>query len=195
MSNLTAAASSFPKIIATSTQRFFGIIGHGPFDTCGPLFNRLTEIATSSTHGDQPLLALPGVKRAMLVLCDVPTTAKEDLEWAVALFMPSPEYDHVPVPPDGSLQEIIVPGHDRVATTLYRGPYQGLPTAWNDLCFEYIPSQGGLQRTKGSPQHVHYEIYVKACDDDDDSQQPETQLFCPVQDIIVDVAADAKSSD
>lgn len=172
-----SASTAFPKIIATSSQRFFGIVGHGPFDTCGPIFAKLTKIATASQ-----VLALPGVQRAMLVLCDVPTTAKEDLEWAVALSMPE-HHSQVAVP-DG-LQEIIVPAQDRVATTVHCGPYQGLPKAWGNLCFQWIPSQN-LLPMKGSREHVHYEIYIKACADDTenngDEQQLETQLFCPVQD-------------
>lgn len=172
--------SAFPKIIATLSQRFFGIVGHGPFETCGPLFAKLTEIATASQ-----ILVLPGVQRAMLVLCDVPTTAKEDLEWAVALSMPE-AHSQVAVPK--GLEEIFAPGQDRVATTVHRGPYQDLPKAWGNLCHQWIPSQN-LQPVKGSREHVHYEIYVKACADDtenngdDDDQQLETHLFCPVQDV------------
>lgn len=175
----TCSAAAFPKIIATSTQRFFGITGHGPFDTCGPLFSKLTNVA--KTH---QLLALPGVKTAMLVLCDVPTTDKQDLEWAVALCMPE-EHSHVSVPEE--LEEIVVPGHDRVATSIHHGPYQGLPKAWGTLCQTWIPLQN-LQPMKGSREHVHYEIYIKAYGDfengdDCDEQQLETQLFCPVQDV------------
>ncbi|KAG7342494.1 GyrI-like small molecule binding domain containing protein [Nitzschia inconspicua] len=167
----SASSSVFPKIISTTTQRFFGIVGHGPFDTCGPLFTKLTDIAKQ-----QKLFSLEGVKRAMLVLCDVPTTDKEDLEWAVSLLIPE-QHKTVTVPE--GLEEIIVPGHARVATTLLVGPYEGLPKAWGNLVMEWIPSQG-LKPITGSRQAVHYEVYVKACEDGHDPS--ETQLYCPVQD-------------
>ncbi|KAG7363691.1 GyrI-like small molecule binding domain containing protein [Nitzschia inconspicua] len=170
-STSSSASSVFPKIISTTTQRFFGIVGHGPFDTCGPLFNKLTDIAKQ-----QQLFSLEGVKRAMLVLCHVPTTDKEDLEWAVSLLIPE-QHKELKVP-DG-LEEIIVPGHARVATSLLVGPYEELPKAWGSLVMEWIPSQG-LKPIEGSRQAVQYEVYAKAREDGHDP--PETQLYCPVQD-------------
>ena len=111
----------------------------------------------------------------MLVLCDVPTTDKADLEWAVAVLIPQDEENkkETLLVPTG-LQEILVPGR-RCATTMYVGPYDGLPKAWGQLCMEWVPSQN-LMPMKGSYDNVHYEVYVKW-----EGDSPETQLYCPIQ--------------
>jgi DNA gyrase inhibitor GyrI len=162
----------FPKIIQTSTQRFFGIKGRGPFDTCGKFFDELNDIVKSSSE----LSALNTVlKHAMLVLCDVPTTDKENLEWAVAVLIPP---DQAELKVLTGLEEIIVPGR-RCATTMHCGPYEGLPKAWGQLCMEWIPSQGNLMPMHGSYENVHYEVYEQGCWNG--AKEFETQLFCPVQ--------------
>jgi DNA gyrase inhibitor GyrI len=171
-SSLPPTLSSFPKIIQTSTQRFLGIKGLGPFDSCGPLFTELEDTIKRSSELAE-LNAL--LKRAMLVLCDVPTTDKESLEWAVAVLIPP---EHAKLSVLNGLEEFIVPGR-RCATTMHYGPYEGLPKAWGQLCMEWIPSQGNLMPMHGSNENVHYEIYEKGFWNG--SKELETQLFCPVQ--------------
>lgn len=100
-------------------QRFVGLKGSGPFDACGKLFQRLGQVAQQNSLHTQP--------KAMLVLCDVPTTAKENLEWAVAILM---EDNNQEVATPNELEEIMVPAQARVATTMYQGDYSGLPLAW-----------------------------------------------------------------
>ena len=117
-----------------------------------------------------------GSKQAMLVLCDVPKTEKPDLVWACAALIP----DNDVTLPQG-LEEIIVPGK-RCATTIHRGAYEGLPAAWGDLCMKWVPSQN-LKPAEGSRENVHYEVYVKGCADGTKTEDLETQLFCPVEDM------------
>jgi predicted transcriptional regulator YdeE len=164
----------FPKIIQTSSQRFFGIKGRGPFETCDPLFNQLDDIIKASSDL-APHDAL--LKRAMLYLCNCSTTDKEDLEWAVAALIPPPDHDAELLSVPNGLEEIIVPGR-RCATTMHCGPYEGLPKSWGHLCMEWIPSQNLMPMT-GSYENVHFEIYEKGCWNG--SKELETQLYCPVQ--------------
>lgn len=109
----------------------------------------------------------------MLVLCNVPTTDKEDLEWAVTALIPPPEQGaELLSVPNGS-EEIIVPGR-HCATTMHCGPYEGLPKAWGQFCMEWIPSQNLVPMT-GSYENVHFEIYEKGCWNG--FKEFETQLF------------------
>jgi PhnB protein len=151
----------FPKIVECPTQRFFGITGKGPFDTCGPKFNELHEIARKN--------GLEKNKGAMLVLCDVPNTEKHDLVWACSLLI---EDSSTPLPE--GLEEIMVPGR-RCATTIHHGGYEGLPKSWGDLCMNWVPAQG-LKPAVGSRDNVHYEVYIDCSKED-----LKTQLFCPLE--------------
>lgn len=168
-----AMTSTFPKLVQCKTQRFFGIIGKGPFDTCGPTFGKLNEILQASGLAAQ---LGEGSKQAMLVLCDVPKTDKADLVWACATLIPDKNGSDKNLSLPQGLEEIIVPGK-RCATTVHRGGYEGLPTAWGDLCMKWVPSQN-LKPAAGSRENVHYEVYMNMNKDN-----METQLFCPVEDM------------
>ncbi|CAB9521348.1 expressed unknown protein [Seminavis robusta] len=164
-----------PKIIETATRKFWGIVGHGPFDACGPLFKRLGVIKKETFSNTK-------IDFAMLVLCDVPNTSKDDLVWAAAMVIP-PEKEAKSKGgkvPDG-LEEIVVAGH-RCATMMHHGGYDGLPKSWGKLCMEWIPSQK-MCPSKGSRECPHYEIYLNDCSKGEAIKQEDlvTQLFAPVE--------------
>ena len=156
------------KIIDTEPQRFFAIVGHGPFDTCGPKFEELSKIAKK-----EGLFESETNKMAMLVLCNVPTTEKPDLVWACGIRVESGKEM-----PEG-LEEIIVPGR-KCATAIHKGGYEGLPKSWGNLCMKWIPSQN-LCPAKGSRECPHFEVYLNSCATGTKTEDLETQLFCPVE--------------
>ena len=108
----------------------------------------------------------------MLVLCDVPNTAKKDLDWAVAVLV-----DEKVEVPEG-LEEIVIPAN-KFATAIHRG-FDGLPQSWGKLCNTWVPSQG-LKPAKGSRELVHFEVYLNWKDSSEGNKDEFlTQIFCPV---------------
>mmetsp|Transcript_9194 Transcript_9194/g.18505 ORF Transcript_9194/g.18505 Transcript_9194/m.18505 type:complete len:187 (-) Transcript_9194:274-834(-) len=158
----TTVASEVPTVVDMPERRFWALMGHGPFHTCGSTFAKLDVLAKEAGLSEQA--------SAMLVLCDVPHTAKEDLVWACGIHIMDDGTEHGHSAPQ-EMVELKVPA-GKYATVLYRGEYAGLPKAWGNLCHKWIPSQGLSPRT-GTRDMPHYEVYL--------SMDPmETQLFCPV---------------
>ena len=159
-----------PKVVDCEVQRFLGIIGKGPFDTCGAQFQKLSKIAA-----DANLFQKPNAKMSMLVLCDVPNTEKVDLVWATAIRVPS-KLENIP---DG-LEEIVAPA-GKFATTIHKGGYEGLPKAWGNLCHNWMPSHN-LKPAKGSRKCIHYEVYLNDCSDGTTNKEDlVTRIYAPVE--------------
>lgn len=160
-----ATASEVPMVVDMPESRFWALMGHGPFHTCGSIFAKLDGAAKKAG------LSESFGKTAMLVLCDVPNTAREDLVWACGIAVWDKDTMDKGPPVDSEMVEIKVPA-GKYATVLHRGEYTGLPKAWGDLCTKWIPSQG-LSPCTGARDMPHYEVYL--------SMDPmETQLYCPV---------------
>jgi len=166
----TTIATEVPMVVEMPERHFWALEGNGPFDTCGKQFGKLGQIAKEK--------GLSKHKTSMLVLCDVPHTAKEDLVWACGILMT--DDDDVKNPPNDEMIAVKIP-KGKYATILHKGDYAGLPKSWGNLCMTWIPSQGLCPR-KGSRDMPHYEVYLKNdMGPDDPKENLETQLFCPVE--------------
>lgn len=158
-----------PKIVQSETQRFLAIMGRGPFETCGEKFRKLADVATK-----EGLVQTDLNQMAMLVLCDVRNTEKDDLEWACGLRVPTTQTTNVPE----GLEEIVVMGR-RCVTALHKGSYSTVARRWGGLCMQWIPSQN-LKPATGSRDCPHFEVYLNNPTDVKEEDLL-TQLYCPIE--------------
>jgi AraC family transcriptional regulator len=119
--------------------RIAGIRHIGPYQEIGQAFGRIGGMLKGPPPAGSQMIA---------VYHDDPaTTASDQLRSEAAITLP----DGAPNP-DGLIEQRVPAG--RYAYTLHKGPYDGLPAAWEALKTEWLPASG--QRMG----HPSYEVYL-----------------------------------
>ena len=126
-------------IVDQPELRIAGIRHIGPYQQIGQSFGRIGGML----KGPPPA----GAHMIALFHDDPAKTAPDRLRSDAALILPPGAST-----PDGLIEQRVPAG--RYAKTVHEGGYEGLPSTWNALKTEWLPSSGH------SMGHPSYEIYL-----------------------------------
>jgi AraC family transcriptional regulator len=134
----------------------------GPYQTCQPAWDKLC--AWAATH---PMFG-PGTRALGVSHDDPDVTPPEKLRYDACLTVSQP------VQPEGEVGVMTI-GGGRYATTVHRGPFEGLTQTYAELCGQWVPQNG--HEIRSAPC---FEIYLN----DPKTTPPEellTEIYVPVE--------------
>jgi AraC family transcriptional regulator len=152
------------EIKKVDEQRVAAVRHRGPYNQIGEAFEKLGNLA-----GPAGLFNDPAVKMVGLYYDDPQSTPADKLQSDAGLVVSKSTKL-----PNG-LTEQRIPSGD-YASTLYVGPYEGLPDVWARFMGEWLPSSGYRVANDG----LSYELYLN-----DPSQVPKEQLQTEVRIAVV----------
>lgn len=152
------------EIKQVDEQRVAAVRHRGPYNQINEAFEKLGKIA-----GPAGLFSDPAVKMVGLYYDDPETTPAEQLRSDAGLVV-----SKTTKLPNGLAEQRIPAGE--YASTLYVGPYEGLPDVWARFMGEWLPSSGYRVADDG----LSYELYLN-----DPTQVPKEQLRTEVRAAVV----------